>query len=302
MAWIYFGNGAGLDPTPVQIPAFNQWSGADFAWTASSVGDFDGDGRDDFALALRNDERADQLDGSLFDVGDDCPGRLNDQGGVYIFAGGSRGNIGQQPAFVYWGPRSGLWFDSINAAGDVNGDGKTDLLVGAIRSDINARDAGSIFVVTGRERSADGRTQVICAAEFEFSGRVEGGEPRSCSGALGDITGDRCGEFAVGAENSNYDGNVREGLVWIFRGAGHSSCPPSFGVYRLLQGDRNARFGSSLAAGQLDDDSVVDLAVGARTRSVEQATRGSVTVYSGAVLKTCLFLRRRCMAKSAPSA
>ena len=130
---------------------------------------------------------------------------------------------------------------------------------------------------------------MICTADFEFSGRVEGGHFGRSVVPLGDLTGDRCGEFAVGAENSNYDGNVREGVVWIFRGAGHSSCPPNFGVYRLLQGDRNARFGSSLAAGQLDDDSVVDLAVGARTRSVEQSTRGSVSVYSGAVLKELPF-------------
>ena len=148
MAWIYFGNSTGLETIPVAIPAFNQWTGADFAWAASSVGDFDGDGRDDFALALRNDERANNLDDSIFDVGDECPGRLNDQGGVYIFAGGPRGTVGQQPAFVYWGPRAALLFENINAAGDVNGDGKTDILVGAIRSDINARDTGSIFMLT----------------------------------------------------------------------------------------------------------------------------------------------------------
>ena len=99
-AWIYYGTATGLETEPVQVAAFPELGGSDLLWQASRAGDFDQDGFDDFAVLLRSDERSSTLNADNFLVPDNCQERLGDQGGVYIFRGGQRNLIGQQPAFA----------------------------------------------------------------------------------------------------------------------------------------------------------------------------------------------------------
>ncbi len=92
---------------------------------------------------------------------------------------------------------------SVSAAGDVNGDGLADLIVGADRDDPNGSSSGASFVVFGK---ADGTAVELSAiqSDADAGGFVINGvsaldfSGRSVSGA-GDVNGDGLADLIVGA-------------------------------------------------------------------------------------------------------
>ena len=69
---------------------------------------------------------------------------------------------------------------SLASAGDVDGDGCGDVIVGAPGDDALARDAGALYVFSGRTG----------ARLFEIHGNRPGGRLGTSVGGLGDVDGD----------------------------------------------------------------------------------------------------------------
>ena len=97
---------------------------------------------------------------------------------------------------------------SVSGAGDVNGDGFDDLIVGAFFDDNNGFNSGSARVFSG----ADG--SVLYTFDGDSIGNLFG---VSVSGA-GDVNGDGVADFIVGAENrgANNGGYARLFVSQIF--------------------------------------------------------------------------------------
>jgi hypothetical protein len=110
---------------------------AGFGYAVVGMGDFDGDGFDDVAV-------------SGFGLGE-----VSQEGGALIFLGGA-GGLDPSPAFT----SSPLDEDTAQygiaiAAGDVNDDGRADLVVGAHLDDGDAADEGAVYVLLGRASRRD---------------------------------------------------------------------------------------------------------------------------------------------------
>ncbi len=175
------------------------------------------------------------------------------------------------------------------APGDINGDGRGDLVVNEYG---RSRLQGGIHVFYG---TASGLTSEAAgtAPNDQFLTQDSPGVPDASETAdewgatlaLGDFNADRCADVAIGAPGE--DGTT--GAVTVLYGspAGLSTV----GAVRLSQAspgvpgsaETNDRFGAALAVGDFDDDGKADLAVGVPGEQVGKAFgAGTVNVFYGA--------------------
>ena len=87
---------------------------------------------------------------------------------------------------------------SVSSAGDVDGDGLSDLLVGAYQSDDGGTNAGKAYLVLGASRGANAEIE-LSDADYAFIGEVEGDWAGSYVSGAGDVDGDGLVDILVGA-------------------------------------------------------------------------------------------------------
>src|SRR5262245_66464517 len=104
---------------------------------------------------------------------------------------------------------------AVSSAGDINGDGFDDLVIGAFRADGagNARaDAGDTYVVFGHD-SAFGTVDLAAVASGNGGFVIRGEDPVDNSGvavsSAGDINGDGIDDLVIGADLADSSGNAR---------------------------------------------------------------------------------------------
>ncbi len=157
-------------------------------------------------------------------------------------------------------------FGSFFSAGDLNHDGKTDLVVGATAYDDNT---GKIFVFYNdgkvAKNTATADAIIVGEATSGYFGRAS---------AIGDFNADGIADLSVGAFGYNFN----TGRVYIFYGDGLPL--PSFASSAdlIVAGQSGSSFGGTMEAGDLNNDGKTDLIVG----GIRYATyAGRVYVFYG---------------------
>jgi hypothetical protein len=164
---------------------------------------------------------------------------------------------------------------SVASAGDVNGDGFADLIIGAPDADPSRLDAGSSYVVFGR---ASGFAPVLELSSLDGSNgfRLDGKYGFGWSGAsvasAGDVNGDGFADLIIGAPLVDSRGNRRAGSTYVVYGK--ASQFPSQLKLSSLDGSNGFRLdgegtfdnsGWSVAsAGDVNRDGFADVIVGTR--------------------------------------
>ena len=161
------------------------------------------------------------------------------------------------------------------AAGDVNGDGFDDILVGARFAAHQDRQlVGKTYIVFGR---ADLPTAVDTAEQKEDVAIV-GKDPSDFSStalATGDVNGDGNADIIIGASNSRGPDNDRQRAGEVYVVVGDSELPPLIDLegqdpyFTVFGGAKLDALPSYIAAGDLDGDGRDELILGTRF-----ATRG----------------------------
>lgn len=218
----------------------------------ASLGDLDGDGITDLALGEPDHGP---------DTGTVWISFLNANGSVRATQriGSGTGGFG----LLEIGDRFGR---SLAALGDLDGDGITDLAVGAAGDFFN--EPGELWILLLNADGTSKAAQRINATMGGFGGALAPGDDFGSSLAgLGDLDGDSIPDLAVGASGDD-DGGVDQGAVWLLflkadgrvkRERKISETAGGFGS-PLAAGDF---FGSSLASlGDLDGDGGLELIVG----------------------------------------
>jgi hypothetical protein len=171
--------------------------------------------------------------------------------------------------------------------GDVNGDGQAEVAVGEPG---NASGAGAVHLFYG---TPDGivadptgtalNDQYLSQDTPGVPGTAEADDTFGWSTASGDFNGDGCADLAVGAPGEN---NGR-GAVTVLYGSpsGLTGTGSRTWTENGLLGPESAlageSFGEVLAAGDLDNDAVADLVVGAPTEEVGDGRAGAAVMILG---------------------
>ncbi|MEZ5540437.1 MAG: integrin alpha [Pseudomonadota bacterium] len=240
-----------------------------FGFSVAAAGDVNGDGYDDVIVGAHT-----------FDTG------AADAGVAGVFLG-SRNGVGDASIATaharITGDQVEAWLGcSVSGAGDVNGDGYDDVIVGARRYDVGDwTDAGAAFVFLGSPAGlSDGSPE---SAQTRLLGDQDGGWLGYAVDAVGDINGDGYGDVIVGA--GRYD-TAREddGAAFLFAGSagGIADAGPASAYARFESGQARAYFGSAVAgAGDVDGDGVGDFIVGAYQYDCGQTNEGAAFVIPG---------------------
>ncbi|RMB12365.1 FG-GAP repeat protein [Eilatimonas milleporae] len=274
--YIVFGGEGGFDD-PFDLSALDGDNGFvlsgvsrfDYSgWSVSDAGDVNGDGFDDVIIGLNNTD----------------PGGSDSAGEGYVVFGRAGGfdpridlaSLDGETGFALTGVEAGdeIRF-AVSGAGDVNGDGLDDVIVGALGADPNGiENAGEAYVVFGRAggfaatvdpRALDGTDGFVLegGAALDYAGYVVSG--------AGDVNGDGFDDLIVGAPggDAGYGESVGKSHVVFGKASGFDarldlSTIEAGDGFALVGAGANDYSGLSVSgAGDVNGDGFDDLIVGA---------------------------------------
>jgi len=222
---------------------------SELGYAASGAGDVDGDG---FADLIVGDPKA-------------SPSGIFMAGSAFVYSGATGDLLLQLDGLAAF---DDFGF-SVAGAGDVDGDGLADLLVGAPAADPEGRvDAGTAFVFSGATGSL----------LFQVDGPADGDALGSAVAAIGDLDGDDFNDLLLGAPLAAPNGLSKAGTVFVVSGN------TGLSLWHLDGAAANDRFGAALSrAGDVDGDGQEDILLGAGFASATGAAQaGAALVFSGA--------------------
>jgi hypothetical protein len=245
------------DTTGGEVPPLRD--GDQLGRAVARLGDLDGDGVVDIAAAGHGDDTGGRDQGSVYMLFLDPTGRVRARQKISELTGGFQGVLDPGDQFGR----------AIAGIGDLDGDGVTELAVGANYDDDGGYNRGAVWILYLERGGRVRQTSKISSLQGGFVGPLANGcEFGRAVAAVGDLDGDGLAELAVGAPTDN-TGGTRRGAVWILflRSDGSVRAQVKIASGRGgFQGRLHNTdwFGFSLASlGDFDRDGISDLCVGA---------------------------------------
>jgi hypothetical protein len=257
---LYLGGERGVASTPVTSLVGARASGAQYTWfSIACAGDVDGDGYADIVIGSGADASS--------DVGD---------GRVDVFLGAATGPSAMSSTTIASPSTTESFGLQVGGAGDVDGDGIADVLVG---SKGGLADLPTVFVFTGTTSGLSSTASTTIAMAAPANGDFGAG-----AATAGDVNGDGYADLVVTSPGYS---------VEVFLG-GMSGTPSSPSVTLLPPSAADGAFGYSFAGvGDVNGDGFADLAIGS---TASGSNDGTVRIFLGSASGTSTSAALRLMA------
>ena len=252
---LYRGSETGLENYPTSWFVQSNTAFAFFGSSVASAGDVNGDGYSDVIVGAWG-----------------YTGSLASEGAAFLYLGSASG-LQETASWSATGGQAFAWFgSSVASAGDVNGDGYDDVIVGAFGHENGNMMEGKAFVYLGSPTGLD--TAAAWTAESDQDFAAFG---TSVSSA-GDVNGDGYDDVVVGA--TSYDnGQSNEGAAFFFLGSASGLESTASSIVESNQA--NAGLGWVSSAGDVNADGYDDVLIGANGYDDDQTDEGAVFLYLG---------------------
>lgn len=270
------------DGTAVRIDGANVWDVS--GQSVSSAGDVDGDGLDDVLIGgntgtylVWGSALSTDADGVI-----DLENLVSNGEGLY-FSGVTSG--------------AGL---VVANAGDVDGDGVNDILIGNAYAE--SASNGAVYLVWGASAiaDADGMIALDTLAADGAGVVISGADNEQLGGAVssaGDVDGDGYDDVLIGARGADVNGDVDAGAAYVFSGAalaadtdGNVSAATAVAdgdaiILRGINADDQAGYSIS-NLGDLDGDGYGDILIGAPYNDDGALSAGSAYIVWGSAIES----------------
>jgi len=248
----YYDRGGGDLGSPIPTPTVTltgEVVSDQFAYSVSAAGDVNGDGYADLIIGAPN------YNGQ-------------NQGRIYIYYGSSTG-LSSSPDYATGEDVLSDFGYSVKPAGDINGDGFDDVVVGAPRYP-NDNFKGRVYIFEGSQSGLSPTPSI------SYTGDANGDWLGFSIGGAGDVNNDGYSDILIGVSppTGNYTGEVQ-----LYLG---SSSGLSFTPAFTATGPYNKNFGYSVATvGDVNNDGYSDVAIGELGQLSTPFGIGHVYVYTG---------------------
>ena len=236
-----------------------------FGYSVAGAGDVDNNGYDDIIVGAPSHHEDHQGAG--------------ENGAAYLFLGSATG-LSLSPAWTFIGADDTQFGAAVTGAGDVNGDGYDDVLIGAIQYSQPQINEGAAYLFLGSAAGLETTPAWTMQSDLvsaQFGYAVAG---------IGDLNHDGYADIAVSAPTADLAPftpvdpmRIDAGLVWVFLGSA-TGPNPTTPDWTAEGSQPNTLFGSSLdGSGDVDGNSYVDLIVGARGYDGAQVDLGAAYLF-----------------------
>lgn len=246
-----------------------------FGSATASLGDLNGDGREELAVGMAKDDDGNSVSGAVWILSLNADGTVSSEQKISNEAGGFGGSLSG-------GDRFG---SAVAPVGDLNGDGVQDLAVGADETDDGGVEQGAVWILFLNADGTVSSEQKIGNTDGGFEGSLSDSDffGGSVTNA-GDINEDGTADLAIGAFGDGGFFGGGNGAVWILflnsdgTVSGEQKINDTSGGFEGTI-DSGDFFGSGISSTEdMNGDGVPDLAVGSQRDNDGGEERGAVWI------------------------
>jgi len=203
---VVYAFGPDTDLSNADASFWGEDAGDESGFSVATAGDVNGDGLGDFLIGAWRDE-----DGGT------------GAGQTYLMLGRAVADWGMDfdlsnADASFWGEDAGdKSGGSVATAGDVNGDGLDDFLIGAMWDEDGGTNAGQTYLILGRAAADWGMDFDLSNADASFWGEDAGDFSGYPVASAGDVNGDGLDDFLIGAHGDD-DGGDHAGQTYLILG------------------------------------------------------------------------------------